>query len=41
MNFHMVEDMCIPYSTIWYGATKYRKKVLKDGIDDRMQRNAL
>ena len=33
MNFHMVEDMCIPYSTIWYGAQNIGKKVLKDGID--------
>ncbi len=33
MNFHMVEDMCIPlqYHLVW--CTKYRKKVLKDGID--------
>ena len=29
----MVDDMCIPCSTIWYGVQNNRKKVLKDGID--------
>ena len=31
MSLRMVEDMSIPCSTIW--CTKYRKEVLKDGID--------
>ena len=37
MNFHMVEDMVFPaVSSVW--CTKYRKKVLKDGIDAECKR---
>ena len=33
VHFHMVEDMCILYSIILSGARKYRKQVLKNGLD--------